>query len=174
MRRVPIAAKVLVIIVLVVTARVSTAEGNCPPGHYPIGGQGVQGCAPMGGDPSTSGVSRLSRPAGRWKLTWGAVAAAADGAVGLFNGAPSKRLAEQGAMRICRRQDGVDCKIIVTYKHQCVAGVRSADGIVAGVFVTGPSIEVAESRALSRCAGRSGIGCKVFATDCTEPRFVRF
>lgn len=23
------------------------AEGNCPPGMYPIGGQGVQGCAPI-------------------------------------------------------------------------------------------------------------------------------
>lgn len=24
-------------------------EGNCPPGFFPIGGQGVQGCAPIPG-----------------------------------------------------------------------------------------------------------------------------
>ena len=25
------------------------AEGNCPSGYYPVGGQGVQGCAPIPG-----------------------------------------------------------------------------------------------------------------------------
>ncbi|TGS15267.1 DUF4189 domain-containing protein, partial [Mesorhizobium sp. M1C.F.Ca.ET.187.01.1.1] len=27
----------------------ASAEGRCPPGQYPIGGQGVGGCAPIPG-----------------------------------------------------------------------------------------------------------------------------
>ena len=55
----------------------SFAEGNCPPGYYPIGGQGARGCAPIpsGAPSSTSsgGISELpaNSPTGRWIKTWG-------------------------------------------------------------------------------------------------------
>lgn len=50
----------------------SLAEGRCPPGQYPIGGQGVRGCAPMpGGGAGSNGVS--PRPTGRWETRWGAL-----------------------------------------------------------------------------------------------------
>lgn len=48
------------------------AEGNCPPGMYPIGGQGVQGCAPI---PGAAGASTSpstpapARPLGEWVKT---------------------------------------------------------------------------------------------------------
>ena len=38
-----------VLVVLVALPEGASAEGNCPPGFYPIGGQGVQGCAPISG-----------------------------------------------------------------------------------------------------------------------------
>ena len=47
------------------------AEGRCPPGQYPIGGQGVGGCAPIpGAGQSGDGVA----PTGRWETRWGAIA----------------------------------------------------------------------------------------------------
>lgn len=50
------------------------AEGNCPPGYYPIGGQGARGCAPIpGGATGSTGSSeiRLATPTGKWTKTWG-------------------------------------------------------------------------------------------------------
>ncbi len=40
-------------------AHVAYAEGGCPPGSYPIGGQGVQGCAPI---PGAGGRSFAAEP----------------------------------------------------------------------------------------------------------------
>ncbi len=45
------------------------AEGGCPSGMYPIGGQGVQGCAPIpGASAGQGGASPPAppRPTGRW------------------------------------------------------------------------------------------------------------
>jgi hypothetical protein len=71
----------------------AVAEGGCPPGMYPIGGQGVQGCAPI---PGASGASSqqlpapLPRPTGRWHKTWGAMAIGRDGDTGVSKGKDSK------------------------------------------------------------------------------------
>lgn len=53
------------------------AEGNCPSGFYPIGGQGVSGCAPIPG--AVAGTASPSapppaQPLGEWLTRWGAVA----------------------------------------------------------------------------------------------------
>lgn len=37
------------------------AERNCPDGMYPIGGQGVVGCAPMGPDNSSTAENIIAR-----------------------------------------------------------------------------------------------------------------
>jgi len=54
------------------------AEGNCPPGYYPIGGQGVQGCAPISSQPAAGQGASVPapppRPSGEWIKTWGALA----------------------------------------------------------------------------------------------------
>lgn len=50
------------------------AEGNCPPGYCPIGGQGARGCAPIPGAASGSGTTaeiQLASPTGKWVRTWG-------------------------------------------------------------------------------------------------------
>lgn len=56
------------------------AEGRCPPGQYPIGGQGMAGCAPLpgAGDGENSGPT----PTGRWIKTWGAISMASNGGMG--------------------------------------------------------------------------------------------
>lgn len=46
----------------------AAAEGNCPPGQFPIGGQGAVACAPM--PQSGSATPQESRPLGKWIKTW--------------------------------------------------------------------------------------------------------
>ena len=166
--------KSVIMISLVALASDALAEGRCPPGHYPIGGQGVQGCASMGGSISNSDSGGGLRAAGRWKLTWGGVAAAQNGVVGLLGGARSRRLAEQGAISLCREQGGDKCNLVMTYKNVCVAGAKSARSEVSDSYVTGPSVEVAASRAISRCVTKGGVECETFLTGCTEPRYIAY
>ena len=76
-------------------AKPALAEGGCPPGSYPIGGQGVQGCAPIPGA-TNSGTNKHPTPAGRWVKTWGALASAPNGASGAsVGGDPSATLRQR-------------------------------------------------------------------------------
>lgn len=62
--------KALFTLLLLGASHVAFAEGGCPAGQYPIGGQGVQGCAPI---PSAGSGGGDLRPNGRWIKTWGAI-----------------------------------------------------------------------------------------------------
>lgn len=53
------------------------AEGNCPAGMYPIGGQGVLGCTPI----PQSTQAAPSQPSGHWVSQWGAIASDYDPAI---------------------------------------------------------------------------------------------
>lgn len=81
------------------------AEGRCPPGQYPIGGQGVGGCAPIPGGEgaATSGP----RATGKWIKTWGAISLAPSGASGSSTGRVRKTEAVEEAQRKCAESGGV-------------------------------------------------------------------
>ena len=151
------------------------AEGRCPPGQYPIGGQGVGGCAPIPGS-GTGGVQSGPIATGRWIKTWGAIAGAAStGDMGASVGRRSKREAVSEALARCATHGAKDCKIDTTYKNQCVAYADpepSSKGIVS-ISVAG-SREEATNRVLSYCAKNGGGQCKVLYTDCAEPIFESF
>lgn len=49
------------------------AEGRCPPGQFPVGGQGMEGCAPIPGGGGDSGPA-APVPTGEWEMRWGAIA----------------------------------------------------------------------------------------------------
>lgn len=59
---------------------IAKAEGNCPPGFYPVGGRGVQGCAPI------------------------PVAGTGGGAAGRYTGKPSHGPVAQNVGRYCDRR----------------------------------------------------------------------
>lgn len=108
------------------------AEGRCPPGQYPIGGQGVGGCAPMpgsnGGDAGSSGPVAT----GRWIKTWGAIATAVStGDMGASVGRRSKQEASSEALSRCASHGARDCKVGTTYKNQCVAYADPERGVRA-------------------------------------------
>lgn len=62
----------LLIALLMFWARGAYAKGRCPPGQYPVGGQGVGGCAPIPG----YGGNQTAQPApppidpGRYEDAW--------------------------------------------------------------------------------------------------------
>jgi len=87
---------------------IALAEGACPPGQYPVGGQGVVGCAPIpqGG---TGGSVGAPRPTGKWETRWGAVVednTSSNLATGTAVSRKSKREAIAAATLVCEEMGG--------------------------------------------------------------------
>lgn len=161
---------VLLAIGLLAFAGIAYAEGNCPPGSYPIGGQGAVGCAPIpDGDAPASANSSSSKPVGRWKKTWGAIAVdPIVGDMGTTAGKFSEREAKREAITLCEKHGAKKCEVM-SYHNQCgvVAwpDVKGAKVIMQG----GPSIEVAGQLALTDCKAKAGSACRIVHSECSEP-----
>lgn len=144
------------------------AEGNCPSGQYPVGGQGAQGCAPI-----SRGASGLTGPvaAGKWRKTWGAIVVDnstgyAAPVVGLF----SKVDAIAAAKKECNEGGGVACEFVYPFKNQCAAlAVASNGGYAAS---GGGSEKDAQNSALGRCSKYGA--CDVIFAGCAKPVFERY
>ncbi|MDV2449526.1 DUF4189 domain-containing protein [Xanthomonas hortorum] len=154
------------------------AEQGCPPGQYPIGGQGVAACAPIPGGNTQDATE--PRPLGKWIKTWGAVAIGSLGLernLGVTTGKLSKKEAESDALARCAKHGEKDCKIGLTYRNQCIAvGEPQIDGkpnLVGNVqFFTDQTIDQAAASAQDACERRNPANqCKVIYTACSEPIF---
>jgi hypothetical protein len=142
------------------------AEGNCPPGYFPIGGLEVQGCAPM--DSGSSGSP--PNPGPQWAKRWGAIAT--DGPLGRLGGAeglPNKRRAQKAAIATCQQNGGKKCKVLHAYYNQC--GVLAWGNDLAQTYSAG-TVEKATELALLECSKQTG-NCKVFYSGCSYPERVR-
>lgn len=150
------------------------AEGGCPPGQYPIGGQGVQGCAPI---PGAASAPQPPRPTGRWIETWGAIVLSrSSGTVGVSTGKRREGEALDEARQRCGSRDNSACSRDFTYKNQCIALVdpsSSSSGGQVGVG-TGPTETVAIAGATRVCKQGLNIDCTVSYTDCSKPIFEAF
>lgn len=153
------------------------AEGNCPPGYYPIGGQGVQGCAPIpvggaGAGGTVQPAPQAPRPAGYWKKTWGAFAMSdASGDMGVTYGQPSKQVAIEDALRKCEKHGAGDCTVAMTYENQCAALAKGPSGSKITTFASAANEVEASSVALKRCEGLTPGACATFHTNCSKPIF---
>ncbi|WP_083468394.1 DUF4189 domain-containing protein [Stenotrophomonas pictorum] len=148
-----------------------SAEGGCPPGSYPIGGQGVQGCAPI--PASGSGVGE-SRPSGRWIKTWGAISMASNGKVGIAWGLRRKRDAINDAVQRCENQGASDCRVLLSYKNQCAAIATSVIGVQKTGYASSETVGAASVLARQFCSDEGGTECEVVHANCTEPQFEYF
>jgi len=157
------------------------AEGGCPSGMYPIGGQGVQGCAPIPGA-QAGGVSAPStapappRPLGEWIKTWGAVASPSKGNMG---GASVNELTETAAKRKavehCKQNGGGLCKIDFVYQNQCVSAVSSPELTSSGTkYVSAATKEEAIEVALQDCRKAGGTQCQSIYSACSVPYFRKY
>lgn len=161
-------------------AHQSFAEGNCPAGYYPIGGQGARGCAPIPGAATGGGTSaeiQLGSPTGKWVRTWGAIASSKNTQdAGVSTGKRAKDLAEQEALSKCASGGARDCKVDLAYFNQCASWVvpsgRSGGGQsgVAG----GPTPERALFAARLMCRNDQQGECVEFYANCTKPIFEEF
>lgn len=151
---------------------VSSAEGRCPPGSYPIGGQGVGGCAPIA---SGGEVSQEPRPTGRWIKTWGAIATSSTGEVGVAVERISKSDAAKEAVSQCIKLGGRDCKMVQAYKNQCVALISPTTSERGGTVISSAETEqIATQLAMKTCTTRGSAGCSKLYSACTKPLFERF
>lgn len=162
----------VLLLILLATPDTSFAEGRCPPGQYPVGGQGAGGCAPI--PTSASGDEGGPRPTGRWLKTWGAIALSTDGASGAATGRLTKAAAARDAEAVCVSSGGTSCKVAFTYKNQCAAASVPTSGLGGTSFGRGPKVDIAEQIALDLCAKAGGVGCRKIYSACTEPQFEAF
>jgi hypothetical protein len=145
-------------------------EGRCPLGQYPIGGQGVQGCAPI---PNYGGTSQpriptpRPQPTGEWIKTWGAIANGTNGEGGVSVGKLSKHDAEMEAIFQCQRGGGVNCRPTFSYENQCVALTEDTGNGAS-------SIERAQELAIDSCKKRGKEKCEIVYSACSEPIFWRY
>ncbi|CAD7385014.1 DUF4189 domain-containing protein [Xanthomonas arboricola] len=159
----------------------AAAEGNCPPGQFPIGGQGAISCAPM--PQSGSAMPQEPRPLGKWIKTWGAIALGTIDSTpyyGVPTGALSESEAKQQSLERCAKLGANNCRVTLTYQNQCAAigepqvdGKPNPDGLVQ---FTGRSTKAKASEdALHQCEKRNpGMQCKVIYQECSEPIFKKY
>lgn len=155
---------------LAVDGNAAFAEGGCPQGMYPIGGQGVSGCAPMG---AADAAPPTPRPLGRWLETWGAIARSENGMGSPVKGERSKASASRRALSMCKENGGVGCKIAFTYENQCVAVIQTSPGR-GNIFMAHSTVRRASDAGIGMCKDTGGSICEVVYSDCTEPLFIRY
>lgn len=167
-----------VILLLSLMTNSAFAEGNCPPGYYPIGGQGVQGCAPIGGaaaSPAQSMPVPAPRPSGEWIKTWGALAkSSGSDLVGASNGELSRKEAEQLATERCAAEGAKDCSVSFTYMNQCMAYAVPSSGKGMAMLSRGPTRQAAHQEAVKYCQDSKGGSCDIAYSACAEPHFRSF
>ncbi|MBN6101107.1 DUF4189 domain-containing protein [Xanthomonas sp. CFBP 8703] len=141
------------------------AQTACPVGVAP----GSVQCLP-----DSESSSQPSGPIGEWIKAWGAIASSSNGDVGSSTGKFSEQEAKDNALKICTNLGNSDCKVMFTYKNQCVAVVKAEAGRTGGKIVSGASVEDAKKKALNQCKNSSGAECSVVGADCSKPFFKKY
>lgn len=140
------------------------AEGGCPAGMVPEGGQGVSSCRPIPG----GGQAQSGAPSIAWVSRWGAIAM--DTQVSRISGAShdkaSRKEAEQTAMKNCLDQGAKQCEIISAYANGCVA---LAEGETRMGVAARNNVSDASSAAMTQCQDAT---CRVIYIRCSQPQTV--
>lgn len=153
------------------------AEGRCPPGQYPVGGQGVQGCAPIPGYGTQGGNGGYAAPVptGEWLKTWGAIAVSSTtNLVGVSAGEMSKEDADSIALKKCGAEGDRNCRISISYENQCAAIAIPSSGKGQAYSASAATEEEAVSGAVESCSDTGGGKCVRFYSDCSKPVFIRY
>ena len=173
----------LILLVLPFHMGAARAEGGCPPGQYPIGGQGAVSCAPI---PQDKTKQPPPQPAGKWIDSWGAIAIGSIDSTtsyGVTTGKLSKAEAESDALKRCASHGEKNCQVGLSYYNQCaVIAEPQINGkpLTAGFsrFVGAATVKKASSLALKRCEKDNKIApqaeCKIIYQACSDSKFQEF
>ena len=171
------------LVALMTLSSVALAEGNCPAGFYPIGGEGVQGCAPNACRAVPQPQSQPRATPGVWEDRWGGIADDSADRLGstLATGVVSSRRSEAEAKRMalagCARMGGKACVVRMTYYNQCVAiadaaNVEGGSSVGEPVIARAPSEAKARANAVSSCSRlRNGQVCEIAYSACSFAEF---
>lgn len=145
------------------------AEGGCPAGTVPEGGQGVSSCRPLPG----YGQPGVPAPSGPRNVTyiqrWGAVALDAryTGNIGASRDKSSRPEAEKIAMANCISLGSTHCELVSAYTNGCVALAKSDTHYSVA---SRPALNEAENEVLGLCGDAS---CKIVYSNCSKAITVR-
>ena len=167
--------------------QLALAEGVCPPGQYPIGGQGMVGCAPIPGYGGSGGYSddytaptlrRVDIPAKSTtpdpKHPWGAVSIDEDSMViaHVFN-QNTKGAAMSRAMAECQRKGGQNCGFLMQHQYACVVVSKPADPAMRSYdfsIMPADTVEAATRAGNQACQSyNQGAACHVIYQACEKP-----
>ena len=152
------------------------AEGNCPPGSYPIGGRAVAGCAPIPGYGSgtASGAGNQQSPtppAAIWEDRWGAMATDEPrGVLGAVTGFSNEQAALRAALSDCEAKGGINCSLTNSYKNGCTALTVSDSSFYYGADATK---EIVASDGMRACTEAGKKNCRTYYTACSPPVRIR-
>ena len=172
MDKAPILKRLLMLLIYLLGVAGTTlhAEGGCPSGMVPEGGQGTSSCRPLPGyDQSGNGGQPLGPRAVTYLERWGAVAMDTyeTANVGAAHAKSSRAEAEKIAMKNCLDLGSKKCQLISTYSNGCVALAES--GAWLGI-ASRATLSESESAALSQCKDAS---CKVVFHDCSMAKRIQ-
>ncbi|WAH64137.1 DUF4189 domain-containing protein [Xanthomonas hortorum] len=167
----------LAILPLIVLSEIVHAEGGCPPGQYPIGGQGAMACAPL-----PQSEAPRPKPIGKWIKTWGAIATGSIDSVinyGVSTGQLTKSDAVKEAISQCSSHGEQNCELVLAYNNQCAAvAAPQINGKPSGgitYYIGRATSQEASNDALAACRKKNtDAQCKLIYENCTEQIFERF
>lgn len=141
------------------------AEGNCPPGQYPVGGQGWQGCNPIPGYGNQQKAPQ--RPAEIWQDRYGAIAGDIQkGVLGSATDLRSERAATDAAIADCRSNGGTNCRVELPFRNGCAAVLSSATSHNTSA---GATLNEAIATGMKTCSTAGERSCKAVYTACSLP-----
>jgi len=156
--------RLLLVLAICIGSCTASAQG-CPPGQYPVAGQGWNYCAPVPG-----AAQEEAQPAQqsqfKWRNHWQAIATDNDaGVLGTSVGQSSADAAEKKAFSDCQSKGGQKCEIEISYVNGCVA---MAVGEKQAATNGGPAKDEAIRRALAIC-GKGDSTCQPYYSSCDLP-----
>lgn len=152
------------------------AEGNCPPGSYPIGGSATAGCAPIPGygNGTASGAGNQQSqtpPAAIWEDRWGAMATDEPrGVLGAVTGFSNEQAAQRAALSDCKAKGGINCSLANSYRNGCTALTVSDSSFYYGADTTK---EIVASDGMRACTEAGKKNCRTYYTACSPPVRIR-
>ena len=141
----------------------ANAQMGCPPGKYPIAGQGWNYCADV---PGATGSPVRGAPPASWRSRWVALSTdLAAGVLGTGQSSVSGKRAKEISLLDCESKGGADCRTDLTVENGCLAV-----SVGAKMFNTdfAETKRDAEEAAMKRCNGID-TECHVYYSECAFP-----
>lgn len=180
--------RMMLMVILSISSFSVYAEGRCPPGQFPVGGQGLLACGPIPGAEAQGAAPAASpRPTGKWETRWGAIVEDQKPdpnrplATGYAVSQNSKRAAVRAATNQCKANGGTKCELRIAYYNQCVAlaDPKPVNGRIPAGLVSSASraatLDQARAMAMESCqAGSKGLACGISYSACSMSEFRKF